>query len=113
MGTNDASPADPAMPGVRLKVQIDGKEMVIRPLTCHAVRALTGHAAKIRSGEATELQAMDMMLDLVHASLARAQPEFTRESLETALDLLELKTLGTKVMEISGLEVADPNATSP
>lgn len=113
MGTKDAGPADPTMPGVKIKVRVGDTEMVARPLTCYAVRTLTGHAAKIRSGDATELQAMDMMLDLVHASLTREQPEVTRDSLERALDLVELKALGAKIMEISGLEVADPNATGP
>ena len=98
------------------KVTIGDRELVLSPLSFKAVRILakTGklQALAAVSGFPTDEQ-MDVVLDLVHESVRRTQPDVSRDWLEENATFAELPKLVPVVFRISGFLGSDPNAQSP
>lgn len=98
------------------KVSIGDREITLAPLSFKSVRMFTksGKLQKLASvsGFPTDEQ-MDVVLDLVFESVARLQPDITRDWIESNASFAELPALVPVVFRLSGFIGADPNAQSP
>lgn len=98
------------------KVTIGDREVSLAPLSFKAVRMFTKSGKLQRlasvSGFPTDEQ-MDIVLDLVFESIARLQPDITRDWVESNASFHELPALVPVVFRLSGFIGNDPNAQSP
>lgn len=92
-----------------VKVEIQGKEYIIPPLTLKSLKVLTPHIESLKniSDVPTETQ-IDAILEIAHAAMVRNYPDITKEHLFDLIDLSNMPQIFMAVMNSSGLEKVKP-----
>lgn len=92
------------------KVMLGGVERTLAPLTFRTLRKIAprfGELAKLGNPGALELpnnDQLDLILEIVHASISRAHPEVTLDALEDLLDTSNLLPVFMAILRGSGLQ---------
>ena len=82
-------------------------ERILAPLNFKALRKVgprMGELANLNPGAGIPLEAQDLVLEIVLASLRRNYPEMTQDEVEEGLDLANIQPIMLAILRGSGLK---------
>jgi hypothetical protein len=99
----------PKFTGITIK--LGGEDFVVPGLNLRLVRRLTVGLDVLKTG--SELEQLDLMVELIHGALVRNYPDMTRDALEELLDSSTAPQVFAAILRQSGFgRDADPKAVA-